>query len=298
MSDDQAAATETFVALRNLLFTVAYEILGSAVDAEDVLQETWLRWAKVDLDEVRDPRAYLIRITTRQALNRLRTLQRRREAYVGPWLPEPLLTAPDAAGDLELAESVSMAMMLVLETLWQHLRYEVEPAPTRARLYQDYHRHRADIAAGERSPGFSAADDHGPRTPPRPCDRAERLELLRFYARLRIAPDVDLDDLADRTDGFTAAELVEWVDAATFRARSRGATLRTHCPVTGFTRDTTGRITAVHTPRETIGVSTVVNAAGLGIAPQESLPRTGRRRRSCRRPFRPEWRISARDCPS
>jgi RNA polymerase sigma-70 factor (ECF subfamily) len=110
-------ATEAFVAHRNLLFTVAYEILGSAADAEDVLQETWLRWVKVDLDQVRDQRGYLIRITTRQSLNRLRTLQRRREAYVGPWLPEPLLTAPDASEDIELAESVSMAMMLVLETL-------------------------------------------------------------------------------------------------------------------------------------------------------------------------------------
>jgi RNA polymerase sigma-70 factor (ECF subfamily) len=110
-------ATEAFVAHRNLLFTVAYEILGSAADAEDVLQEPWLRWSKVELHQVRDQRAYLIRITTRQSLNRLRTLQRRREAYVGPWLPEPLLTAPDAAEDVELAESVSMAMMLVLETL-------------------------------------------------------------------------------------------------------------------------------------------------------------------------------------
>ena len=82
-----------------------------------MLQETWLRWVKVDLDQVRDQRAYLIRITTRQSLNRLRTLQRRREAYVGPWLPEPLLTAPDSTEDVELAESVSMAMMLVLETL-------------------------------------------------------------------------------------------------------------------------------------------------------------------------------------
>ncbi|WP_422734477.1 RNA polymerase sigma-70 factor [Micromonospora sp. WMMD558] len=110
-------ATGTFVAHRNLLFTVAYEILGSAADAEDVLQETWLRWVKVELDQVRDQRAYLIRITTRQSLNRLRTLQRRKEAYVGPWLPEPLLTPPDTAEDVELAESVSMAMMLVLETL-------------------------------------------------------------------------------------------------------------------------------------------------------------------------------------
>ena len=66
------AATETFVAHRNLLFTVAYELLGSAADAEDVLQETWLRWVRVDLDGVLDPRAYLVRTTTRQALNRLR----------------------------------------------------------------------------------------------------------------------------------------------------------------------------------------------------------------------------------
>ncbi|MGV9595417.1 RNA polymerase sigma-70 factor [Streptosporangium sandarakinum] len=119
MSEDggPAPATETFVAHRDLLFTVAYEMLGSAADAEDVLQETWLRWADVDLDTVRDRRAYLVKVTTRQALMRLRTLGRRRESYVGPWLPEPLLTVPDVAEDVELAESVSMAMLLVLETL-------------------------------------------------------------------------------------------------------------------------------------------------------------------------------------
>ena len=110
-------ATEAFLAHRNLLFTVAYQMLGSAADAEDVLQETWLRWAGVDLAAVRDERAYLVRITTRLALMRLRTRARRRESYVGPWLPEPLLTAPDVAEDVELADSVSMAMLLVLETL-------------------------------------------------------------------------------------------------------------------------------------------------------------------------------------
>ncbi|OLF11701.1 RNA polymerase subunit sigma-24 [Actinophytocola xinjiangensis] len=110
-------ATATFVTHRNLLFTVAYELLGSAADAEDVLQETWLRWVKVDLDTVRDRRAYLVRIAARQALDRLRALGRRRESYVGPWLPEPLLTTPDVAEDVELAESVSLAMLLVLETL-------------------------------------------------------------------------------------------------------------------------------------------------------------------------------------
>ncbi|MFF7246326.1 RNA polymerase sigma-70 factor [Embleya sp. NPDC008237] len=110
-------ATDAFVAHRNLLFTVAYEILGSAADAEDVLQETWLRWVEVDLAQVRDRRAYLVRIATRRALDRLRALRRRKETYVGPWLPEPLLTSPDVAENVELAESLSMAVMLVLETL-------------------------------------------------------------------------------------------------------------------------------------------------------------------------------------
>ena len=108
---------DPFAAHRSLLFTVAYEMLGSASDAEDVVQETWLRWDGVDQTDVRDPRAYLVRIVTRQALNRLRTLSRRREEYVGEWLPEPLLTSPDVAADVELAENVSMAMLTVLETL-------------------------------------------------------------------------------------------------------------------------------------------------------------------------------------
>ena len=111
MSDDP------FVTHRRLLFTVAYEMLGSAVDAEDVLQESWLKWDRADRSDVRDPRAYLVRIVTRAALDRLRTIARRREDYIGPWLPEPLLTSPDVAEDLELADSLSTAMLLVLETL-------------------------------------------------------------------------------------------------------------------------------------------------------------------------------------
>ncbi|MEW2256238.1 RNA polymerase sigma-70 factor [Streptomyces sp. NPDC047869] len=155
-------ATEVFVAHRNLLFTVAYEMLGSAADAEDVLQETWLRWAGVDLGAVRDRRAYLVRITTRQALTRLRTLRRRKESYVGPWLPEPLLTAPDVAEDVELADSVSMAMLLVLETLapteravfvlrevfglgYDEIAEAVDKTPAAVR--QIAHRARAHVAA-------------------------------------------------------------------------------------------------------------------------------------------------------
>ncbi len=111
---------DPFVRHRSLLFTVAYELLGSAADAEDTVQEAWLRWDGIGPDrqaEVTDPRAYLVRIVSRVALNRLRTLARRKEDYVGEWLPEPLLTTPDVAEDLELAENVSMAMLTVLETL-------------------------------------------------------------------------------------------------------------------------------------------------------------------------------------
>jgi RNA polymerase sigma factor (sigma-70 family) len=109
---------DRFTLLRPLLFTIAYEILGTATEADDVLQDSYLRWAAVDLTTVRDTKSYLARLVTRQALNALRTTARRREDYVGPWLPEPLLlTDNDASTDVVLAESVSMAMLVVLETL-------------------------------------------------------------------------------------------------------------------------------------------------------------------------------------
>ncbi|MEH1166048.1 RNA polymerase sigma-70 factor [Micromonospora sp. CPCC 205539] len=169
----QDPATEVFIAHRNLLFTVAYEMLGSAADAEDVLQETWLRWSGVDLDAVRDQRAYLIRIATRQALIRLRTLGRRKESYVGSWLPEPLLTAPDVAEDVELADNVSMAMLLVLETLtpteravfvlrevfdleYDEIADAVEKSPAAVR--QIAHRARAHVAARRPREVVSAAE--------------------------------------------------------------------------------------------------------------------------------------------
>ncbi|MER5225771.1 RNA polymerase sigma-70 factor [Streptomyces flaveus] len=167
------SVTQAFVAHRNLLFTVAYEMLGSAADAEDVLQETWLRWVGVDLDTVRDQRAYLVRITTRQALSHLRTLGRRKESYVGPWLPEPLLTAPDVAEDVELADSVSMAMLLVLETLtpteravfvlrevfdlgYDEIAEAVDKSPAAVR--QIAHRARAHVAARRPRGVASAAE--------------------------------------------------------------------------------------------------------------------------------------------
>ncbi len=182
------SATEAFVAHRNLLFTVAYEMLGSATDAEDVLQETWLRWVGVDLGTVREERAYLVRIVTRQALDRLRALGRRKESYVGPWLPEPLLTAPDVAEDVELADSVSMAMLLVLETLapteravfvlrevfdleYDEIAEAVDKTPAAVR--QIAHRARAHVAARRPRGAVSAGRDPG-RAPGLPTSGRNR----------------------------------------------------------------------------------------------------------------------------
>jgi RNA polymerase sigma-70 factor (TIGR02957 family) len=102
---------------RNLLFSVAYRILGTAADAEDAVQDAWIRWSSADRSQVADPKAYLARIVSNLALERLRSTRHQRETYVGPWLPEPILTRGDTADDVTNAESVSMAMLVVLETL-------------------------------------------------------------------------------------------------------------------------------------------------------------------------------------
>ncbi|RKH63766.1 RNA polymerase sigma-70 factor [Corallococcus aberystwythensis] len=197
---------DLFATHRSLLFTVAYEMLGSAADAEDVVQEAWLRWADMGdagRAEVRDPRLYLVRIITRQALNRLRTLARRKEDYIGEWLPEPLLTSPNVAEDAELAESVSIAMLTVLETLTPAERVvfvlgevfdmpydEIAPVldKTPAAVRQIAHRAREHVAA---------------RRPRMQVGRAEQQAVLaRFLAAVNsgdlqgllqvLAPDVVL----------------------------------------------------------------------------------------------------------
>ncbi|CAK7282650.1 RNA polymerase sigma-70 factor [Streptomyces sp. RM1] len=115
-------ATDVFEEHRPLLTGVAYRMLGRVADAEDVVQDAWLRWSRADHAEIREPRAYLVRITTRLAIDRLRLARSRAESYVGPWLPEPCLTeygdtAPDAADRAVLADSVSLAVLVVLESL-------------------------------------------------------------------------------------------------------------------------------------------------------------------------------------
>jgi RNA polymerase sigma-70 factor (TIGR02957 family) len=197
---------DPFLVHRSLLFTVAYEMLGSAADAEDVVQETWLRWA--DLGEearagVREPRAYLVRIVTRQALNRLRTVARRREDYVGEWLPEPLLTSPDVAEDVELAESVSIAMLTVLETLTPTERAvfvlrEVFDVP-----YDEIAEAVGKETAAVRQVAHRAREHVAARRPRVPVDRSEQERVLeRFMAAVTtgdvqalmdvLAPDVVL----------------------------------------------------------------------------------------------------------
>jgi RNA polymerase sigma factor (sigma-70 family) len=141
------------------------EMLGSAADADDVVQETWLRWVDAYRAAVRDPRAILVRIVSRQALNRLRTLSRRHEEYVGEWLPEPLLTSPDVAEDVELAEGVSIAMLIVLETLGPaERRVFVLRRALRRDLGgrgQVLRSGQADRAPGARTRGRAAAADRG-----------------------------------------------------------------------------------------------------------------------------------------
>jgi RNA polymerase sigma-70 factor, ECF subfamily len=111
------ADQQTFADHRNLLFSVAYRILGTAVDAEDVVQDAWFKWSAADRSQVADPKAYLARIASNLAMDRLRSVQRARETYLGPWLPEPILTTGDAGDPVDRADSVSLAMLVVLETL-------------------------------------------------------------------------------------------------------------------------------------------------------------------------------------
>ena len=197
---------DPFVTHRGLLFTVAYEMLGSAAEAEDVVQETWIRWDAIGAasrSEVRDPRAFLVRMVTRKALDRLRANARRREEYVGEWLPEPLLTAPDVAEDVELAESVSYAMLTVLETLTPTERAvfvlrEVFDVP-----YGEIAEAVGKSPAAVRQIGHRAREHVAARRPRREVSRSEQQDVVeRFLAAVTsgdlqglldaLAPDVVL----------------------------------------------------------------------------------------------------------
>ncbi|MEV0644729.1 RNA polymerase sigma-70 factor [Phytomonospora sp. NPDC050363] len=188
-----ATATELFEEHRNLLFSVAYRMLGSVADAEDAVQDSWLRWSTVDVSTVEYPKAYLVRVVSTTALNRMRTAKARREAYVGPWLPEPLLTSPDVAEEVEMAESVSLAMLVVLETLgpderavfvlrevfgYPHAQIAEALDKSEAAVRQLAHRARSHVQA--RRPRFEA-------------DRAKQKEATERF--LAATMDGDLESL-------------------------------------------------------------------------------------------------------
>ncbi|MGW2335807.1 RNA polymerase sigma-70 factor [Streptomyces sp. NPDC001685] len=206
MTDPSAAATpdqQAFHQHRRLLFSVAYRVLGSAADAEDAVQDAWIKWSGADRSQVADPKAYLTRIVSNLALERLRSARHKRETYVGPWLPEPVLTAGDASEAVLDAESVSMAMLVVLETLspleravfvlkevfgFSHAEIGEALERSESAVRQAAHRAREHVRA--RRPRFAA-------------DRARQREVTeRFFAAATggdvnalmelLAPDVTL----------------------------------------------------------------------------------------------------------
>ncbi|TDU80003.1 RNA polymerase sigma-70 factor [Streptomyces sp. XY332] len=168
---------------RNLLFSVAYRFLGTAADAEDAVQDAWIKWSAADRSQVADPKAYLTRIVSNLALERLRSTRYKRETYVGPWLPEPLLTGGDAAEAVTDAESVSMAMLVVLETLspleravfvlkevFDFSHAEIAEAVERSEVAVRQAAHRAREHVRARRPRF-------------PTDRSRQREVTeRFFA--------------------------------------------------------------------------------------------------------------------
>ncbi|MER6981915.1 RNA polymerase sigma-70 factor [Streptomyces carpinensis] len=171
--DRTDAGERVFTRYRNLLFSVAYRVLGTAADAEDAVQDAWLKWSAADRSHVADPKAYLTRIVTNLAMERLRSTRHRREAYVGPWLPEPVLTGIDTADTVTDAESVSMAMLVVLETLsplqravfvlkevfdFSHAEIAQAVDRSEAAVRQAVHRARAHVRA--RRPRFTANRSH------------------------------------------------------------------------------------------------------------------------------------------
>lgn len=174
---------ERFTALRPLLFTIAYEILGSATESDDVPQDSYLRWADVDLSNVRDAKAYLSQLVTRQALNALRASARRREDYVGPWLPEPLLLdEQDPPADVVLAESASMAMLVLLETLSPDER----AVPVLRKVFGlDYDEIAAaigkSVATARRAAHRARGHVHARRPRCTPVDRAANVRLTEEF---------------------------------------------------------------------------------------------------------------------
>ena len=188
---DVTVDEQTFSEHRKLLFAIAYRLLGSAADAEDVVQDAWFKWSGADRAQVSDPKAYLARIVSNLAMDRLRSTRRQRETYVGPWLPEPILTEPDASEDVAVAESVSVAMLVVLETL-----SPLERAVFVLKEVFDFS--YAEIAdavdrseAAVRQAGHRARNHIQARRPRFEADRTKRRELTERFFAASIGGDIN-----------------------------------------------------------------------------------------------------------
>ena len=192
---------EAFEAQRPRLLGVAYRILGSLADAEDVVQEAWLRWSRTNVTEVDSAEAFLTTVTSRLALDRLRRVSRQREVYPGSWLPEPISVDPGPENAVELADSLSMALLVVLETLSPLERaafvlHEVFGEPysevaaalgrTEPAVRQLVHRARERVDAGHaRFQADRATHGQVVRRFLDACERSDRSELMAV-----LAPDV------------------------------------------------------------------------------------------------------------
>lgn len=190
-----SGAIDVFREHRRLLIGVAYRVLGSVTDAEDVVQESWLRWSKVDPREVNEPKAFLITTVTRLAIDRLRQVKAQREAYPGTWLPEPVSNIPGGAETAELADSVDLALLVVLETL----------SPLERAVFvlrEAFELPFADIAevigreeAAARQLAKRAREHVQARRPRFEVDRASRREITERF--LAASSQGDLDSLAN-----------------------------------------------------------------------------------------------------
>ncbi|MFH8462496.1 RNA polymerase sigma-70 factor [Streptomyces sp. NPDC017991] len=207
-------ATEQFVAVRPQLFGIAYRVLGSAAEAEDVCQETWVRWQNADRSDIVEPAAFLTTIATRLAINTARSARVRREAYVGPWLPEPIDTSPDPQVGAERAEAVEMAVLLLLEKL-----NPVERTAYVLREAFDYpYRQVADILETSEANTrqlVSRARKHLATERREQVDRTEHRRLLTVF--LTAARTGDLKALED----VLSADVVSYTDGAGMRGASR-----------------------------------------------------------------------------
>jgi RNA polymerase sigma-70 factor (TIGR02957 family) len=243
---------DPFIIHRSLLFTAAYEILGSVADAEDTVQETWMRWADVDQAEVRDPRAYLVRIVSRQALNRLRSVSRRREEYVGEWLPEPLLTSPELAEDAELAESVSIAMLTVLETLAPAERAVFVLREVFETPYDDIAHVVGKTPAAVRQIAHRAREHVAARRPRMQVDRAEQQAIVeKFMAAITVGDAQELVEML-------APDVVVFADGGGVAPASRE-------PIAGVERIVAGLVRVATLPDFAVTAAWLNGMPGLRV---------------------------------